>query len=306
LGNPIGLFNSVSSGVADIFYEPYNGLVTHGSNREIGFGIARGAGSFVKKTVFGVSDSVSKVTGSIGKGLSAVTLDQEFQTKRQTQLRRNRPRHALYGVSAGASSLVSSVASGFEGLARKPFEGAEAEGAAGFFKGFGKGIVGVVTKPVVGLFDFASNVTEGIRNTTTVFDMRELDRIRLPRFIASDGILRPYSEREALGQSWLQSLDVQFATENYVAHLDVAGEDDTIALLTETRILMVRPNNQRVVWDIPLTTLQSISLEPSGILTKLRDGKPGPFLAIPEQSARLWFFRHLERVVKAHNAQRTS
>jgi hypothetical protein len=27
-----------------------------------------------------------------------------------------------------------------------------------------------VTKPVVGVFDLASNVTEGIRNTTTVFD----------------------------------------------------------------------------------------------------------------------------------------
>jgi hypothetical protein len=29
---------------------------------------AKGAGSFVKKTVFGLSDSFSKVTGSIGKG----------------------------------------------------------------------------------------------------------------------------------------------------------------------------------------------------------------------------------------------
>jgi vacuolar protein sorting-associated protein 13A/C len=47
-----------------------------------------------------------------------------------------------------------------------------------------------VTKPVVGVFDFASNVTEGIRNTTTVFDQEELDRVRLPRFIGSDGILR--------------------------------------------------------------------------------------------------------------------
>lgn len=67
LGNPVGLFNNVSSGVADIFYEPYQGLVMHG-NKELGIGIARGATSFVKKTVFGVTDSMSKVTGSIGKG----------------------------------------------------------------------------------------------------------------------------------------------------------------------------------------------------------------------------------------------
>jgi vacuolar protein sorting-associated protein 13A/C len=53
-----------------------------------------------------------------------------------------------------------------------------------------QGFVGAVTKPVVGVFDFASNVTEGIRNTTTVFDQDELERVRLPRFIGSDGILR--------------------------------------------------------------------------------------------------------------------
>ena len=30
---------------------------------------------------------------------------------------RHKPKHALYGVTAGAASLVTSVASGFEGLA---------------------------------------------------------------------------------------------------------------------------------------------------------------------------------------------
>ena len=40
IGNPVGLFTNVSSGVADIFYEPYNGVVMHG-NRELGIGIAK-------------------------------------------------------------------------------------------------------------------------------------------------------------------------------------------------------------------------------------------------------------------------
>jgi vacuolar protein sorting-associated protein 13A/C len=40
LGNPIGLFNTVSSGVVDIFYEPISGFVVHG-NKELGIGIAR-------------------------------------------------------------------------------------------------------------------------------------------------------------------------------------------------------------------------------------------------------------------------
>lgn len=40
LGNPVGLFTNVSSGVADIFYEPWNGVVVQG-NRDLGAGIAK-------------------------------------------------------------------------------------------------------------------------------------------------------------------------------------------------------------------------------------------------------------------------
>lgn len=40
IGNPVGLFTNVSSGVADIFYEPFNGAVMHG-NQDIGVGIAK-------------------------------------------------------------------------------------------------------------------------------------------------------------------------------------------------------------------------------------------------------------------------
>lgn len=40
LGNPVGLFNNVSSGVADIFYQPLNGFVVHG-NTDLGYSIAK-------------------------------------------------------------------------------------------------------------------------------------------------------------------------------------------------------------------------------------------------------------------------
>ena len=57
-------------------------------------------------------------------------------------------------------------------------------------KGIGKGIVGAVAKPIVGVFDLASIVSEGIRNTTTVFDETEVERTRLPRHIPYDNVLR--------------------------------------------------------------------------------------------------------------------
>jgi vacuolar protein sorting-associated protein 13A/C len=40
IGNPVGLFTNVSSGVKDIFYEPFTGAVMRG-NQDIGVGMAK-------------------------------------------------------------------------------------------------------------------------------------------------------------------------------------------------------------------------------------------------------------------------
>lgn len=157
LGNPVGLFNNVSSGVADIFYEPYQGLVMTDRPQELGIGIAKGASSFVKKSVFGFSDSMAKFTGSMSKGLAAATLDKEYQDQRRMSKSRNRPKHALYGVTSGGNAFATSIASGIGGLARHPMQGAEKEGVQGFVKGVGKGFLGLATKPAIGAFDLASS-----------------------------------------------------------------------------------------------------------------------------------------------------
>lgn len=68
-----------------------------------------------------VSCEVSYITDMLNSsmylGLSAATLDKQYQSQRRMRQFRNKPKHALYGVTAGATSLVTSVASGFQGLA---------------------------------------------------------------------------------------------------------------------------------------------------------------------------------------------
>ncbi|KIM85199.1 hypothetical protein PILCRDRAFT_817197 [Piloderma croceum F 1598] len=304
IGNPVGLFTNVSSGVKDIFYEPFNGVVMHG-NKELGIGIAKGAASFVKKTVFGLSDSVTKFTSSVGKGLSAATFDSEYQARRRIAQRRNKPRHAIYGVTAGGEALASSMASAVEGVVMKPIEGAESEGALGFFKGVGKGLVGAVTKPVVGVFDLASNVSEGIRNTTTVFDNPDRDRVRLPRHVPADGVLVPYSAREALGQYWMKDLDNgAYVNESYVAHINTPGGDNVV-LLTSSRVLSLWSKKLRLEWDLPFTMVQGVTVEDTGIRFAHKAGKDHDrFVFVPDKSAQSWFFGEVAAVVKSYNLRR--
>jgi vacuolar protein sorting-associated protein 13A/C len=82
LGNPVGLFKNISSGVKDMFYSPILGFEIT-KPEEFGIGVAKGASSLMKKTVFGLSDTVTKFTGSVGKGLSVLTMDSKFQDQRR-------------------------------------------------------------------------------------------------------------------------------------------------------------------------------------------------------------------------------
>ncbi|KAL1957788.1 hypothetical protein VTO42DRAFT_5506 [Malbranchea cinnamomea] len=301
LGNPVGLFNTVSSGVADIFYEPYQGLVMTDRPQELGIGIAKGAMSFVKKSLFGITDSMAKFTGSLSKGLAVATLDKEFQDQRRMSKARNRPKHALYGVTAGGSAFADSIASGIGGLARHPLEGMEKEGFQGFMKGVGKGFLGLATKPAIGAFDLASNLAEGVRNTTTVFDAQGLDRVRLTRFIGMDGIVRPYSQREALGQFWLKTTDDgKYFNEDYIAHLEFSGKDMLI-LLTYNRIMLVRSKKLATEWDIRLTDIAKISKERTGMSITLKGGANGPFIPVHDESARNWFYKQIAIAVNTFN-----
>jgi len=59
LGNPVGLVSTLGSGVVDLFYEPAKGLAL--GPREFAAGLGRGAASALKKSIFAVFNTASKV-----------------------------------------------------------------------------------------------------------------------------------------------------------------------------------------------------------------------------------------------------
>ncbi|GJJ09687.1 hypothetical protein Clacol_003911 [Clathrus columnatus] len=296
VGNPVGLFENISSGMVDAFYEPWTGVIVHGLNKDFGIGVVKGVSSLIKKSVFGVSDSFSKVTSSLGKGLATATFDVEWDNRRRLAQRRNKPRHILDGVATGAEAFAASVGSGVEGLVMKPIEGAQASGAGGFFKGIGKGVVGLVAKPAVGFMDLASNLGA---------EMSSHHRPQ-PRHIPADGVLKAYSAREALGQSWMKDLEQgSYRNEQYVAHYDLPGGDNTL-MLTMSKVLSLRSNKLRLDWELPFSQIQGINIEDSGILFQSKSGRDRDrFVCIADSSAKVWFFTQIEQVVKTYNARRS-
>ncbi|QPG76144.1 hypothetical protein FOA43_003530 [Brettanomyces nanus] len=302
IGNPVGLFNNISSGVMDIFYEPYQGYIMTDRPQELGIGLAKGGLSFLKKSVFGFSDSVSRFTNSMAKGLTAASMDKSFQEKRRQTRQKNKPNHPFGGFATGTSSLFEGITSGVAGLAMAPIEGASKEGAAGFFKGLGRGLIGLPTKTATGVLDFANDVSEGIKKTTTAFDTEGLDRVRLPRSVCYDGCVTRYSEREAQGQFWLKTCEGgKYAREKYLAHVMLHGNEHA-CIVSMSRILIVAVADLTVDWQILYEKIGNITLESTGLrITQIKKSEPERFISIPDQVDQKFLYRNIAIAVNEYN-----
>lgn len=61
------------------------------------------------------------------------------------------------------SACPQGVVDGVSGVFLKPISGAKKEGVEGFFKGMGKGVVGLVARPTSGIIDFASGSLDAVK-----------------------------------------------------------------------------------------------------------------------------------------------
>lgn len=299
LFNPVGLFNNLGSGVSDFFYEPYLGFVSD-RPQDIGIGFLKGGFSLVRKTVFGLTDSFSKFTGSVGKGLSALTFDKSFQQKRRIDRARNRPRHALFGVVTGARQFVEGLAGGFVGLVEKPLEGAKEEGAEGFFKGVAVGIAGALSKPFVGAVDMVTSVTEGIRNSADP-NVQDLQQVRLPRVIPFDGIVKKYKEREARGQYLLYNcIGDDLFKEFYMGHLE--DEEGSALFITCRRVLAGRVQSGRIIWEAPYEMIYSVRTDLEAIVITLNtpDHKQRRIMC-SRSEVQEWFVERVNMAMKINS-----
>uniref|UniRef100_A0A4W3H7A4 Vacuolar protein sorting 13 homolog C n=1 Tax=Callorhinchus milii TaxID=7868 RepID=A0A4W3H7A4_CALMI len=232
LGNPVGLIRGLSEGVEAFFYEPFQGAVQ--GPEEFAEGFVIGVRSLLGHTVGGAAGVVSRITGTVGKGLAAITMDKEYQQKRREEMNRQ-PKDFGDSLARGGKGLLRGVVGGFTGIVTKPVEGAKKEGTAGFFKGIGKGLVGVVARPTGGIIDMASSTFQGIKKVAE--STEDVNKLRPPRCIHEDGIIRTYNRSESEG---CELLEIQkFEGEIYRSHYSIYGNKNANLLITNRRVLCV-------------------------------------------------------------------
>ncbi|XP_058157611.1 intermembrane lipid transfer protein VPS13A isoform X2 [Dasypus novemcinctus] len=219
LGNPFGLIREFSEGVEAFFYEPYQGAIQ--GPEEFVEGMALGLKALVGGAVGGLAGAASKITSAMAKGVAAMTMDEDYQQKRREAMNKQ-PAGLREGITRGGKGLVSGFVSGITGIVTKPIKGAQKEGAAGFFKGVGKGLVGAVARPTGGIIDMASSTFQGIKRATDTSD--EVASLRPPRFFNEDGVIRPYRLRDGTGNQMLQK--IQAYREWIMTHSSSSEEEE--------------------------------------------------------------------------------
>jgi len=266
LGNPVGLFSNVGTGVMDFFYEPAQGIIQ--SPQAFAKGLAKGTSSLVKNTVYGTFNSVSKIAGAIGKGVATLSFDDDYVKKRQINQRKE-PKHFISGAGQGAFALGKGIFDGITGIVVKPVQGARKDGAKGFAKGIGQGVVGVVVKPVAGVFEAVSKTSEGIKNTATYFDKDKiLRRVRpFPRLFTPEKCLLAYDEYECEG-AYLLRFDPTTAGEPHVLHMR-SGKKSVIAV-SNKHLVRMKAENHRVEFVIPLAAIDKVEEVRGGILASVK------------------------------------
>ncbi|CAK1552704.1 unnamed protein product [Leptosia nina] len=240
LGNPLGFVADVSEGVS--------GLLLEGN-----------VAALLQNLTHGISNSAAKVTETLGDGLERVVCDEAHEETR----RRIRSAAAGARIAAGLRGLGLGILGGMTSLVKHSYEGATSEGLPGFIAGVGKGIVGTVTKPVIGVLDLAAETAAAVRDSSR----RGLrggrgagdERVRPPR--APPAALLPrYNAEEARAAATLYALNGCDYTERFLAHRIVRDTPHDIrALLSDSylRIFTCKASTPQVVMETHLSNLVS-------------------------------------------------
>ncbi|CAL4195901.1 unnamed protein product [Meganyctiphanes norvegica] len=152
LGNPGGFARTVGSGMRDFVQLPYEGILQ--GPWAFFAGMTHGSLSLLKHLTAGTVVSLTNLASSVARNMERLSLDTDHAARSEAQ-RRTHPHSLAQGLLQGLSAFGISLLGAVGGLAGQPMNALMEEGASAgsFVGGVGKGLMGVVTKPIGGAAD---------------------------------------------------------------------------------------------------------------------------------------------------------
>jgi hypothetical protein len=338
LGDPVGFVRTLGTGVKDLFYLPAKAVVS--SPRNIGKAMAAGGASFAKNTLLAPVQYTGKIAGGLLGGMDRTLAALAMSTVSSSHTGTTTKGGRGYALQ-GAAGLGKGVAHGLVSIVSEPIKGARAGGVAGFTLGVGKGLVGAAIRPAAGVLQLTASCAnaasaaggEGAGNEAT--HSARVGRVRPPRML--HGLQRriaPFSIGEALAKHVLLSTEEGKYLQEPLLHCDLMappqgpperGRDrdrdregadkerkPTVLVLTGFRLLCVSSGTWRVLHNVPLRKVHTVSRVGDQLLLELvarraaSSGAIGPTrsIACPSDEMAAALHDHVLRAVESSRARR--
>lgn len=213
-------------------------------------GITYGSASLIKNITAGTVNSVTKLAASVARNLDRLTLDDEH-LERTEAIRRIRPLSITHGLSQGLTGFGINLLGAVGGIARHALE---AKSSVEVFTGLGKGIIGVVTKPISGAAELLALTGQGVLHTVG------FNAMPIPREITNSNEYPMPMSLTKIAWKILSKIDyndsvlsVAFAT---VLEKDKTS-DVTVAITTKL-ILLILDSDNELATVLPISRTRAI------------------------------------------------
>jgi vacuolar protein sorting-associated protein 13A/C len=239
------------------FYEPIQGI-QQGPGHFIA-GLGQGTAALVGGTVEGAFHAPSEVTAALSQGLNSLA---------DSGSKAGSGQHAhstMQGLGFLAHDFGHDLSKTVTSVFVAPVKGAKKDGASGFVKGIGKGVVQTGASGAALGVDLATNLTGALGHLlSNPLGHADPDRTRLRRVAHRGGVIEHWNETRAQGQALLDAVRVHQAKhrkwtidvrrkngplldedEYYNDHFEVA--DGNVLILADDHVLLIKRRDRGYV-----------------------------------------------------------
>jgi vacuolar protein sorting-associated protein 13D len=213
------------------------------------------------------------------------SLDLATMDSRHQQLRRRIKRDNRDHLRTGLRGLGVGILGGMTSILTQTYEGVANDGLQGLVSGLGRGILGTITKPAVGMLDFASEAASAVRDTSRKISSSHappVRRVRYPRQCLGSGrLIQPYEERQAEGQQFFYRSSIVDREEDEEFNSFEIILPDTACLITSERVRFLTwghysSNHGKILLSISFENLIRCSAE----LNELPNSLMGAYIVL--------------------------
>lgn len=209
VGNPTILLSSFMSGVKDLVSIPTAAFMKSPANvKQVGIGVGKGTVSFLSHSASGIFGLTARLLSQAGQGMALMSFDSEYRqwhrdrvVNEATNLERAWKRRGMPTAEEIFLRPVADIVLGFtlgvSGVVMSPYRGARKSGVKGLVVGTGKGVAGLVTKPIVGVLDAMTHGSQSFHDIAKTANFLErryqpVLKLRLPHVFGPMKILMPF------------------------------------------------------------------------------------------------------------------